>query len=82
LRIARLIVGVAELESALLEAGIVKRATCHTMRDSYATHLLETGVNIRMVQELMGHANVKTTEVYTHVMDKDIDSVPSPLDTL
>ena len=59
-----------------------KRVGCHTMRHSYATHLLENGINIRMVQELMGHKDVKTTEIYTHVMDKDIDAVQSPLDAL
>lgn len=67
---------------AVRNAGITKRAGCHTMRHSYATHLLENRVNIRMVQELMGHKDVKTTEIYTHVMDKDIDAVQSPLDML
>jgi integron integrase len=64
------------------KAGIVKRATSHTFRHSFATHLLESGVNIRVVQELMGHADVKTTEIYTHVMEKDISVVSSPLDGL
>jgi site-specific recombinase XerD len=54
----------------------------HTLRHSFATHLLENGTNIRIVQELMGHKDVKTTEIYTHVMNKDIDSVKSPLDLL
>jgi integron integrase len=70
------------VKTAVRKAGISKRAGCHTMRHSYATHLLENGVNIRMVQELMGHKDVKTTEIYTHVMDKDINAVQSPLDTL
>jgi integron integrase len=70
------------VKTAVRKAGITKRAGCHTMRHSFATHLLENGVNIRMVQELMGHKDVKTTEIYTHVMDKDIDAVKSPLDTL
>lgn len=67
---------------AVRRAGITKRVGCHTLRHSYATHLLENGMNIRMVQELMGHSNVETTEIYTHVMDKDLDQVKSPLDLL
>jgi len=50
--------------------------------EDFATHLLETGTNIRVVQKLMGHADVKTTEIYAHVMKNDIDSVKSPLDSL
>jgi integron integrase len=67
---------------AVMRAGLTKRVTCHTFRHSYATHLLETGTNIRVVQELMGHADVKTTEIYTHVMRKDLSAVQSPIDTL
>ncbi|QBG47663.1 integron integrase [Verrucomicrobia bacterium S94] len=67
---------------AVERCGIRKRAGCHTLRHSFATHLLENGTNIRMVQELMGHADVKTTEIYTHVMNKDLDQVKSPLDLL
>jgi integron integrase len=70
------------VRTAVKRAGLTKRITCHTFRHSFATHLLENGVNIRVVQELMGHADVKTTEVYTHVMRKDISVVQSPLDTL
>ena len=51
-------------------------------RNCFATHMLENGVNIRVVQELMGHANIKTTEIYTHVMEKHIATVCSPLDIL
>ncbi len=70
------------VKEAVRKAGISKRVGCHTMRHSYATHLLENGTNIRVLQELMGHKDVKTTEIYTHVMDKAIDAVKSPLDLL
>jgi len=70
------------VKAAVGKAGITKPVTCHTFRHCFATHLLENGVNIRVVQELMGHANVKTTEIYTHVMEKDISVVRSPLDGL
>lgn len=70
------------VKTAVIKAGITKRATVHTLRHSFATHLLENGVNIRMVQELMGHNDVKTTEIYTHVMNKDLNAVKSPLDML
>ena len=67
---------------AVERAGLTKRVSCHTFRHSFATHLLENGINIRVVQELMGHADVKTTEIYTHVMEKDISKALSPLDSL
>ena len=70
------------VKAAVNKAGITKRISCHTFRHSFATHLLEDGVNIRVVQELMGHADVKTTEIYTHVMVKDLSAVSSPLDRL
>ncbi|XCN73570.1 MAG: integron integrase [Candidatus Electrothrix aestuarii] len=67
---------------AASRAGIDKRVTCHTLRHSFATAMLENGTNIRVLQELMGHADVKTTERYTHVMDKDISRLTSPLENL
>ncbi len=68
------------VKRAARNAGIDKRVTCHTLRHSFATAMLENGTTIRMLQELMGHANVKTTELYTHVLDKDISQLTSPLD--
>ena len=70
------------VKRAAYRAGIDKRVTCHTLRHSFATTMLENGINIRVLQELMGHADVKTTERYTHVMDKDIARISSPLEGL
>jgi len=70
------------VKRAARNAGINKRTTVHTLRHSFATHMLENGVNIRALQKLLGHADVKTTEIYTHVMQKDISILQSPLDLL
>jgi integron integrase len=70
------------VKRAAEQARLDKRVGCHTLRHSFATHMLENGVNIRVLQELLGHADVKTTEIYTHVMARDIRQVQSPLDRL
>jgi len=70
------------VKAAVKRTGIIKPVRCHTFRHSFATHMLEDGANIRAVQKLLGHADVKTTEIYTHVMEKDIQAVSSPLETL
>ncbi len=67
---------------AAREAGVVKRVTCHTFRHCFATHLLEDGYDIRTVQKLLGHRDVRTTMIYTHVLNRGPAGVRSPVDLL
>lgn len=70
------------LKQALLKTGITKPVTLHWLRHSYATHLLESGTDLRYIQELLGHSRSKTTEIYTHVSTKSLQQIKSPFDDL
>ncbi len=70
------------VKEAIRKSEISKPSSCHTLRHSFATHLLEAGYNIQTIQELMGHKNVNTTMIYTHVARKSYSDISSPLDKL
>ena len=69
-------------KDARLKSGLAKPAGCHTLRHSFATHLMEDGYDIRTVQELLGHSDVRTTMIYTHVLNRGGRGVQSPADRL
>ncbi len=70
------------VKKAAAKAGITKPVHCHTLRHSFATHLLENGVDIRIIQELLGHANLSTTQGYTHISSQQLRKIQSPIDSL
>jgi integrase/recombinase XerD len=70
------------VKDACAKAGIKKKVSPHTLRHSFATHLLENGTDLRYIQSLMGHENSKTTEIYTHITTKGFDQIKNPLDDM
>ena len=72
----------AVFNNARKKACINKSVTLHTLRHSYATHLMDAGTDLRIIKELLGHNSIKTTLIYTHVTQRSLDNVPSPLDFL
>lgn len=70
------------VKEAALRAGVKKNVTPHMLRHSFATHLLEDGVDLRYIQSLLGHSSTKTTEIYTHITQKGIEKIKNPLDNL
>lgn len=67
---------------AVKKAGIKKEVTLHSLRHAYATHLMESGINVRVIQELLGHNSIRTTMIYTHVTNTHLNKIPSPFDML
>ena len=72
----------AVMREALKKSGLEKKATVHTLRHSFATHLLENGTDIRYIQQFLGHSSIKTTTIYTHISANAVNKIVSPLDRL
>ena len=70
------------IKQAADRADIQKNITMYTLRHSFATHLLEQGTDLRYIQKLLGHGSIKTTEIYTHITKKGLDSIDNPLDNI
>ena len=70
------------LKRSVQKAGVKSRVTAHTLRHSFATHLLEQGTDIRYIQELLGHKKLETTQIYTHVSKKSLSKITSPFDKI
>lgn len=70
------------MTNAVKDVGITKDVSVHSLRHSFATHLLESAVDLRYIQELLGHKSSKTTEIYTHVSNKDLSKIQNPLDLI
>jgi site-specific recombinase XerD len=70
------------MQDSVKKAGIIKKVSVHSLRHSFATHLLEGGTDLRYIQSLLGHGSSKTTEIYTHITTKGFDQIKSPLDKL
>ena len=70
------------IKQATIRAKILKKVTMHTLRHSFATHLMEKGTDLRYIQNLLGHESIKTTEIYTHITNKGLDQIDNPLDDM